>query len=330
MSSRPRPRPSCPPSRSTARAMSAALHRGSEVCRPDHSRPAATVPDGRRPGLLGQVPRHRLDGAGGRTHRGRGGDLGHQVPSGQGAVVERQPGQVRLHPLHVDARRVPWLEPRPHHAGQIAEIDAEVARPLLPLGHQRGNGAAAILVRPGGVVGPVRSGRRRRGPALSHPVFAHGRRALGEQPAQRGIDPDHVAEAGAGHVPGGAEALTQFEPEASVIDALRRMEMGEEPPAVHRRPPPVHALGHVGRDQVGVQVRIEGAAGAVQELPGHRTRSTAAGPPHRGGSGAPPPPPGRGTRRLPPPRPDARGPLRWRSPSGPAGAARSPTSGRRR
>ena len=74
--------------------------------------------------------------------------------------------------------------------------------------------------------------------------------------------------------------------ERRVVDGLGGPPVEEQPTAVDRRPPAVHALGDVGRHHVGVEVRIEGAARPMDESGGHRPGGAqvadlaVTGPPH--------------------------------------------------
>ncbi len=154
--------------------------------------------------------------------------------------------------------------------GEVAEVEPEVGGPLFPLAPQCVDGDGAVLVRSIGVERRRRRARARRCDPRSLPVLVHGGRSLGEEPAQPGVDTDDVAHSGRTQRPCRPHAITQLVPQACVVEGLGRPEMGVQSTAVHTGPHPVHPFGHIGHHHMGVQVGIEGPAGAVEELTGHR------------------------------------------------------------
>ena len=111
-------------------------------------------------------------------------------------------------------------------------------------------------------------------PAVSPPVPeehepCHVRRALGEEVSQLEGHADDVPEAGRSDLPRRTEAAAELEAQPSVVNALDRREMAVQAPAVERRPLAVDTFGDVGHDQVGVEVRVECPACAVDEPSGN-------------------------------------------------------------
>ena len=224
----------------------------------------------RSPGGLHHVGGGRLDDLGAGPLRRCRGEDGDHIPMGERAAPSGQLLEAGADPVGVDTSRLDGSTPA-HHPGQIAQVEPQIGGPLLPLAHQRIHGAVTVLVRTGGMEGS--SGPSRYVPVgdASGQVFVHGRRSLREESAQCRVDTDHVPHPGAGNVPRGTEAVAQLHAESCVIHGLGRMGVGEHPPPVQGRPPPVHAPGHVGHHQMGVEMRIEGPAGPVHELAGHQS-----------------------------------------------------------
>ena len=84
------------------------------------------------------------------------------------------------------------------------------------------------------------------------------------------VDADDVAHPRGGNVPRGTEAVAQLHAEPGVVDGPGRTGVGRTSSCRPRRPPAVHALGHVGHHQMGMEMGIEGPAGPVHELAGHQ------------------------------------------------------------
>jgi hypothetical protein len=193
-----------------------------------------------------------------------------RVPPVEAPLVTGQVLEPLVDPATVDLRDRRHLPSTSDRSRELTQVVPEVRRPLPPLDGQRLDGVAAVLLRSGGVeghLGPGRStGRHRRSP---HHVLVDRRRPLGEEATHPRLHTDHVAQTGRRDLPRGADAFGQLPAQAGVVDRAGRPQVSEDPPAVHRRPHTVDALGHVGHHQVAVEVRIEGPAGAVNEVAGH-------------------------------------------------------------
>ena len=174
--------------------------------------------------------------------------------------------------------------------------------------------------------GPVRSGRRPVRPGTRPWPPTAARRAAAASGRHRPRHP--VPERR--HLPGGTEPVAELHAEAGVVDGPGRLGVGEHPPAVQGRPPAVHALGHVGHHQVGVEMGIEGPAGPVDELAGHQPGGRQQGDLSGPGAADSEPRPAGGSRRPRPRRRGGRRPTSAAISPGPAGGAGSPTSVRRR
>ena len=203
----------------------------------------------------------------------------HHISPGQptalgSQVLESGNQEVTIH------RCVRWSITDPtDQADQIGRINAEVGGPGLPCGAQAVDGLALVLV--WSVDMKSRAPQPSRGTSPTTPMHELINRCspLGEQTQEHRVDSGHVpsdrwdastGDDGGGpgrgdRFPGDTGPTGQFVTEGGVIHRPDGTAMEEQSAGVGRRPRAVYPLGHVGHHQVRVQMRIEGAAGAVDE-----------------------------------------------------------------
>ena len=103
---------------------------------------------------------------------------------------------------------------------------------------------------------------------MSHPFVLHRRLdvppPLGERPKDGLRDVAQLAQAIAPDVPGEAEGC-ELSPECRLVEGPGGLLPQVELPAVGGGPSAVRALDQVGDDDVGVELRVAGPAGAVPE-----------------------------------------------------------------
>ena len=89
--------------------------------------------------------------------------------------------------------------------------------------------------------------------------------AAAERPPDRGGDPIDLGHAVTYGGPFDAEATGELDAQLGLIEEAAGAGMGVEAPGVEGGPAAVRAAGHVRHEDVGVQLRVAGAAGAVPE-----------------------------------------------------------------
>ena len=159
-------------------------------------------------------------------------------------------------------------EPPADHRAQRAEVVTEVGGPPAPLGPQGLDGGGPVLGRPGGEEGD----RTRTAPGSPPEVLGDAGPTHGEQVPEGRVHAHHVTHAPFGDFPARPQPVGQLPAQVGPVELAGRPHVAEQPPAVHRRPGPVHAPGHVGHHHVGMEVGVEGPAGAVEERPGGHPR----------------------------------------------------------